>query len=70
MINYYLNPIITNYFKQCDVRVEQDDLALSELIQWVFRSAIRDGEPIDIYIPSKRMRTLFADWVESFSDDI
>lgn len=70
MINYYLNPIITNYFKQCDVRVEQDDLALSELIQWVFRSAIRDGKPIDIYIPSKRMRTLFADWLESFSEDI
>ena len=70
MINYYLNPIITNYFTQCDVRVEHDTLALSELIQWVFRSAIRDGKPINIYIPSSRMRKLFADWLDSFSDKI
>lgn len=69
-INYYLNPIITNYFTQCGVRVEQDALALSELIQWVFRSAIRDGKPINIYIPSSRMRKLFSDWLESFSDEI
>ena len=69
MINYYLNPIITNYFSQCGVRVEQDSLALSELIQWVFRSAIRDRQPINIYIPSRRMRTLFENWLDSFSND-
>ena len=69
-INYYLNPIITNYFTQCGVRVEQDALALSELIQWVFRSAIRDGNPITIYIPSNRMRTLFLNWLDSFSGKI
>lgn len=70
MINYYLNPLITNYFSQCDVRVEQNALALSELIQWVFRSAIRDKKPIKIYIPSKRMRTLFTEWLDLFADEI
>ena len=63
MINYYLNPIVTNYFALSGVRVEQDALALSELIQWIFRSAIRDDKPINIYIPSKRMRTLFTNWL-------
>ena len=70
MINYYLNPIITNYFTKCGVRVEQDSLALSELIQWVFRSAIRDGKPINIYIPSKRMRDLFSNWLDSLSHNM
>jgi hypothetical protein len=70
MINYYLNPIITNYFSQCNVRVEQDAWALSELIQWMFRSAIRDGKPVSIYIPSSRMRKLLSDWIDSLSSEI
>ncbi|MBG6203067.1 hypothetical protein IWQ48_004224 [Labrenzia sp. EL_13] len=36
--------------------------ALAELIQWVFRSRIRDGKPITLYLPSGRMRKLFNDW--------
>ena len=68
MINYFLNPILLNYFHSVGVRVEQDKLALSELIQWMFRSAIRDHNPITIYIPSKRMRQLLINWLDSLSD--
>lgn len=68
MMNYFLNPILSNYFHQAGVRVEQDQLALSELIQWMFRSAIRDHNPITIYIPSKRMRQLLINWLDSLSD--
>jgi hypothetical protein len=39
--------------------------ALSELIQWVYRSQVRKGLPIKLYIPSKRMRKLFEDWLNS-----
>jgi len=38
---------------------------LSELIQWVWRSAIRDGNSINIYIPSSRMRNLFIEWLNN-----
>lgn len=39
--------------------------ALSILIQWVFRSAIRNGKKIKIYIPSERMRYLLKEWIQN-----
>lgn len=63
-INRYLTPFLVKFFSMRDVRVDQDGYALSELIQWIFRSAIRKGEPIQIYIPSQRMRGLLLDWLD------
>ena len=40
-----------------------DAYALTELIQWVWRSRVRKGEPITVYIPSLRMRKLFETWL-------
>ena len=34
-----------------------------KLIQFIYRSAIRDGKPIIVYVPSKRMRELLKDWI-------
>ncbi len=41
-----------------------DLYAVSELVQFVYRSAIRDGKQIALYIPAKRMRTLFQKWLD------
>ena len=41
----------------------KDAYALTELIQWVWRSRIRRGEPITLYLPSPRMRRLFEEWL-------
>ena len=46
------------------VNVLEDKYALSVMIQWIWRSAIRDGKEVWIYIPSKRMRNLLKDWIE------
>ena len=51
------------------VEVREDMYALSEMIQWVWRSAIRDGKDIWIYIPSRRMRELFQNWLDSIAHD-
>ena len=40
-----------------------DQYALTELIQWVWRSRIRKGEPITLYLPCPRMRKLFEEWL-------
>ncbi|MEG2695893.1 MAG: hypothetical protein RR966_15745, partial [Acinetobacter sp.] len=42
----------------------EDIFALSEMVQWVWRSAIREGNPINIYVPSSRMRDLLERWLE------
>ena len=43
--------------------MNEDLYSLSELIQWIYRSRIRNGEKINLYIPSKRMRELLIDWL-------
>lgn len=63
-INVFLSPTITKYFKVRDVSIAEEEYALSEMLQWIWRSAIRNGEPINIYIPSSRMRNLLIEYLE------
>jgi hypothetical protein len=63
-LNRFMIPIEKQFFQQRDIQVDEDLLALSDLLQWVFRSRIREGQPIEIYIPSKRMRTLLYKWLD------
>lgn len=62
-INRYMHPYKKNFFKSRGVTVNEDLFALSELLQWIWRSRIRKGEAINLYIPSKRMRRLFKDYL-------
>lgn len=64
LCNRYYNPLLKNYFIYHGVNVDEEAWALSELIQWLFRSRIRNKEPINLYIPSSRMRKLLQDWLE------
>lgn len=63
-INVFSNPIIKQFFHSRGVKINQEKYALSELIQWIWRSAIRNDNHITIYIPSKRMRELLIDWLD------
>lgn len=47
------------------LRYDRDRYALYVLIQWVWRSAIRKGERIRLYLPSKRMRDILRAWLEA-----
>ena len=62
--NIFINPIIKQFFIERGVEVNEDIYALSELLQWIWRSRIRKGESINLYIPSLRMRTLLIDWLD------
>jgi hypothetical protein len=62
-LNRFMNPPLKNFLERKGMKVDEDKWALSEMLQWMFRSAIRDGEPITLYIPSERMRGLLMDWL-------
>lgn len=64
IINRYLNPFFIHFFSGRGIKVDQDNFALSELVQWIWRSAIRNGEEIYLYIPSERMRNLLKKWLD------
>jgi len=66
-VNIFLNPIIKAFFQDHDIAVDEDGYALSEMLQWIWRSAIRDGKEIWIYVPSCRMRGLLENWIETVS---
>lgn len=65
--NRFFKPTIKNFFTFNNIPAGtdfEDKFALSELIQFVFRSAIRNNQKIFVYIPSKRMRKLFEEWLK------
>lgn len=64
LINRFCDPNFKNYFSDKNVSINQDDFALSEMVQWIWRSAIRNDQKIKIYIPSLRMRDLLKKWLE------
>lgn len=57
------NMSVVQYFKSYGFNIDSDQFALSELIQFIFRSAVREGKPIDLYVASERMKKLFTDWL-------
>ena len=63
--NRYISPDYVNYLIERGAKINEDLYALSEMLQWVWRSAIREGNPIDIYIPSARMRNLLLKWLNN-----
>jgi len=64
LVNRFVNPFFNNLFRSKDIDVNQDTYALSEMLQWIFRSRVRDGKPINIFVPSERMRKLLTEWLE------
>ena len=43
--------------------VNGDRASLGDFLQWIWRSAIRDGLPVVLYVPSGRMRALLLEWL-------
>ncbi len=65
LINRYINPNIKIFFQQAGIRFFDDDYALSEMLQFIWRSAVRDGKEVNLYIPSRRMRKLLIRWLKN-----
>lgn len=61
----YPNQVLRSYLEDYGFPISSDRYALAELIQWVFRSAIRKGENIFVYVVAKRMREMFIKWINS-----
>lgn len=62
MFSRFMNPYEKSFFQDNGVRVNEELLALSDMLQWIWRSRIRNGESIKLYLPSSRMRGLLEKW--------
>ena len=66
-VNNFPRPWELHYFRKREIEFDDDTYALAILIQWLFRSAIRRGEEVWIYIPSARMRNLLVQWLDNLA---
>ena len=60
----YHKVLTDQYLETRGVEVNEDIWSLNEMLQWIFRSAIRVGRPINIYVPNVRMRGLLTEWIK------
>lgn len=64
-VNLFLDPnfkkFLNHYYD--DVYMDDDKIAIASLLQWLFRGCIRNGEKMDVYILSERMKNLLIDWI-------
>ena len=67
-VNLFANPIIARHLQTKGITIDENKLALGEMIQWLYRSRIRKDESIVAYIPSRRMRELLIDWLNGKYD--
>ena len=68
-VNLYSNVAKRQFFGKHGVDLNDDMYALSTMVQWIWRSAIRDGREIEIYLPSRRMRELLINWMDKISKE-
>lgn len=66
--NIFMNVEHKMFYAAFGIEADDDLFALSTMVQWIWRSAIREGHPIKIYIPSERMRNLLTGWMDSLAE--
>jgi hypothetical protein len=63
LANRFSLPVLRNFFVGRGIEVDDELYAISEMVQVLWRTAIRNGEPVMLFIPSERMRSLFKLWL-------
>ena len=69
LVNRFVDPTLRDFFESRGVMIDEEQFALQEMLQFIWRSAIRQGKPITLYVPSSRMRRLLIRWIEENSPE-
>ena len=70
--NSYLHPDVYRFMaaRGQEYAPDQSQYSTNELLQWIYRSRIRNDEEITLYIPSSRMRDYLQDWLDKSSQEV
>ena len=70
LLNVFPHTSLTMYFNEKGLKeIDKDKYALSILLQWIWRSRIRniadsdENRKIDLYLPSSRMKQILLNWL-------
>lgn len=64
-INVFPHVSIKSHLLSFGVALDEDKIALSELIQFIFRGSIREYKEMSVLILSNRMRRLLKEWLNA-----
>lgn len=67
LVNVFPNVDTQRYFEKRGFTIDRDALATSDMVQWLWRSRLRKGEEVWLYLPSRRMRELLNKWIDEVS---
>ncbi|MCG7494713.1 hypothetical protein [Thalassobius sp. Cn5-15] len=62
LFDQHPNPIICKFLGK-NAREWGREFALTEFVQWLYRSQVRLDKPVTVYIPDARMRAIVTDWL-------
>ncbi len=65
LCNVFPNPDLMKASSARKFHVDVEVYAISEMVQFLWRSALRNNEEISLYIPSRRMRILLQKWLNN-----
>ena len=63
LVNVFRPVPVSKYLQETKTPLDEGLYALSEMVQFIWRSRIREGKPIDLFIPSARMRGFLTAWL-------
>lgn len=63
LVERHTNPMMVAWDEEAnDIEVNDEHYNLDCMVQWIFRSAIRNGQPVKLFLPSDKMRKLLKRW--------
>lgn len=64
LVNVFPSPTLIKAAHGKDTEFDDDIHALGELLQFLYRGCLREDKPMNIYLPSSRMRNLLFKWLD------
>ena len=67
LVNKFYNPVIVQFLRKRGIEINrkhEDTYALASMLQWIYRGSTRKGQKMKLVIGSKRMKSLYASFIE------
>lgn len=65
LVNVYAHGDIASYLETQGMKLDSDKLAVSEMVQFIFRGSVRDDSEMHLMVASERMKKLLEEWLET-----
>lgn len=69
MVNTFMPREVLRFYREIGYPGTDEEFAITNMLQWIWRSAIRNGQPVELYLPSARMRRILQNWMHECEED-